>query len=180
MQDLSTSLPPWLVGCLVFGGINPISKVVVLESAFDFAFSKERNFEEGGCTPLTWACLQNHNQVCWEMGDTKDATNNTMQLIQSTNGLSTFFLKEHGFNSDVLKASIKKVKRQFVTVRHSQEQIHEISQATTHGNLYHATGGGHSTDEDVFSALQKKKVEAEIKQLKKKKDVAFRMSDVNA
>ena len=36
------------------------------------------------------------------------------------------------------------------------------------------------TDEDVFLALQKKKVEAEIKQLKKKKDAAFKMSDVGA
>ena len=183
MQDLSTSLPPWLVGLLVFGGIDPVSKVVVSESAFDIAFSKEPNCEvwkKVGAAPLTRACLQNHNQVRREMGDAEDATNNTMQLIQSTNDLSTFFLKEHGFNSDVLKASIKKVKKQSVTVRHSQERIDEISQATTHGNLFHATEGGHSTDEDVFLALQKKKVEAEIKQLKKKKDAAFKMSDVGA
>jgi hypothetical protein len=43
------------------------------------------------------------------MGDTKDTANNTMQLIQSTNDHSTFSLKEHGFNSDMLKTSIKKV-----------------------------------------------------------------------
>ena len=36
------------------------------------------------------------------------------------------------------------------------------------------------TDEDVFLVLQKKKVEAEIKQLKKKKDATFKMSDVGA
>jgi len=47
-------------------------------------------------------------------------------------------------------------------VRHSQELIDVISQATTHSNLFHATGGGHSTDDDVFLALQKKKVEAKI------------------
>ena len=45
MRDLSTSLPPWLVGLLVFGGIDPVSKVVVSESAFDIAFSKEQNCE---------------------------------------------------------------------------------------------------------------------------------------
>ena len=114
------------------------------------------------------------------MGDTKDAANNTIQLIQSTNNLSTFFLKEHGFNSDVLKCSIKKVKNQFVTMRHSQERINAINQVTTHGNLFHANGGGHLTDEDVFLVLQKKKVEAEIKQLKKKKDGLFKMGDVSA
>ena len=36
------------------------------------------------------------------------------------------------------------------------------------------------TDEDVFLALQKKKVEAEIKQLRKKKDVALKTDDVNS
>ena len=114
MGDLPTSLPPWLVGLLVFGGMDPVSKVVVSESAFDVAFSKDRNCEvwkKVGAAPLTRACLQNHNQVRREMGDAEDATNNIMQLIQSTNNLSTFFLKEHGFDSDVLKASIKKVKK---------------------------------------------------------------------
>jgi hypothetical protein len=53
------------------------------------------------------------------MGDAGDAANTTMQHIQTTNDLSTYFLKEHGFNSDVLKASIKKVKKQSVTVRNS-------------------------------------------------------------
>ena len=183
MGDLPTSLPPWLVGLIVFGGVDPVSKVVVSESAFDVAFSKERNCEvwkKVGAAPLTRACLQNHNQVRREMGDAKDAANNTMQLIQSTNDLSTYFLKEHGFNSDVFKASIKKVQKQSVTVRNSQERIDAISQATTHGNLFHATGGGHLTDKDVFLALQKKKVEAEIKQLKKKKDVSLKMGDVVA
>ncbi len=80
----------------------------------------------------------------------------------------------------MFKASIKKVQKQSVTVRNSQECVDAISQATTHGNLFHATGGGHLTDEDVFLALQKKKVEAEIKQLKKKKDVSVKMGDVMA
>ena len=114
------------------------------------------------------------------MGDAKDTANNTIHLIQSANNHLTFFLKEHGFNSDVLKASVKKVKKQSVTVRNLQEWIDAISQATTHGNLFHATGGGHLTDEDVFLSLQKKKVEAEVKQLKKKKDAAFKMGDVGA
>ena len=113
LGDLSTSLPPWLVGLLVFGGIDPVSKVVVSESAFDIAFSKERNCEvwkKVGAAPLTRACLQNHNQVRREMGDAKDTANNTMQLIQpqtAINNMSTFFLMEHLLNSEVLEASIK-------------------------------------------------------------------------
>ena len=83
------------------------------DSAFDVAFSKEQNCEvwkKVGVAPLTQACLHNHNQICREIEDTTYAANNTMQLIQLANDLSTFFLKEHGFNSDVVKASVKKVK----------------------------------------------------------------------
>jgi hypothetical protein len=149
MGDLPTSLLPWLVGFLVFGGMDTVSKVVLSESAFGIAFSKEQNCEVWktvGATPLTRACLQNYNQVRQEMGDAKDAANNTRQLIQSTNDLSTFFLKEHGFDSDMLKTSIKTVKKQSGTLQHSQEQINAISQATTHNNVFYATGGGYLTD----------------------------------
>eukprot|EP00804_Cyclotella_cryptica_P026199 CCRYP_009772-RA/>CCRYP_009772-RA protein AED:0.17 eAED:0.17 QI:0/0/0/1/0/0/3/0/383 len=176
-------LPPYLVGLIVFDDVDSVSKVVVSDSALELGFSKEQNCEawkKVGATPLTRACLKNQNQVRRKMGDAKDAANNTMQHIQTTNYLSTYFLKEHCFNSDALKASLKKVKKQSVTVRNSQEWIDAISKATTHGNLFHATGGGHLTDEDVFFALQKKKVKAEIKQLKKKKDVSLKMGDVAA
>jgi hypothetical protein len=60
MGDLPTSLPPWLVGLLVFGGMDPVSKVVVSESTFDVAFSKDRTCEvwkKVGAAPLTRACL---------------------------------------------------------------------------------------------------------------------------
>jgi hypothetical protein len=170
-----------MVGLIVFGGVDPVSNVVVSESAFEVGFSKERNCEvwkKIGAAPLTRACLQNHSHVRREMGDADDGTNNTMKLIQCTNDLSTYFLKEHGFNSDVFKVAIKKVRKQTVTVRHSQERINAISQATSHGTLFHATGGGHLTDDDVFLGLQKKKVEEEIKRLKKTKDAAMRMGEI--
>jgi hypothetical protein len=44
--------------------------------------------------------------------------------------------------------------------------------------LFHATGGGHLTDEDVFLVLQKKKVGPGIERLKKQKDAASKMGDV--
>ena len=56
MGDLPTSLPLWLVGLLVFSGINPVLNVVVSYSAFDIAFSKEQNCEvwkKVGAAPLT-------------------------------------------------------------------------------------------------------------------------------
>jgi len=65
----------------------PVLNVVVSESAFDIGFSKEQNCEvwkKVDEAPLTRAYLQNHNQVCQEMGDAIETTNNTMQLNQST------------------------------------------------------------------------------------------------
>jgi hypothetical protein len=56
MGDLHLSLPPYLVGLIVFGGVDPVSKVVVSDSAFELAFSKERNCEvwkKVGAAPLT-------------------------------------------------------------------------------------------------------------------------------
>eukprot|EP00804_Cyclotella_cryptica_P004941 CCRYP_014074-RB/>CCRYP_014074-RB protein AED:0.33 eAED:0.33 QI:0/0/0/1/0/0/2/0/201 len=50
--------------------------------------------------------------------------------------------------------------------------------ATTHGNLFHATGGGHLTDDDIFLAAQKKVVEKEIKELQKRKESPGKMLDI--
>jgi hypothetical protein len=52
----------------------------------------------------------NHNQFLQEIDDTTDTTNNIIQLIQLKNDLSTYFLREHSFNSDVFEVAIKKVK----------------------------------------------------------------------
>ena len=35
-----TSLAPWMVGLLVFGGTDPVLQFVVSESAFEFGFSR--------------------------------------------------------------------------------------------------------------------------------------------
>jgi hypothetical protein len=142
-----------MVGLVVFGGTDPISGVVVPCSAFDVAFSKERNcavWEKCGAAPLTRACLQNNSQVRREMGDDEDATNMAMVHIQESNNVSTHFLLCNGYNGNAFKDTIKKVSRKSVTVRHSSERIEKIQRATTHGNLFHATGGGHLTDDDIF------------------------------
>lgn len=65
-------------------------------------------------------------------------------------------------------------------MRHPQERIDAFSKATSHRTLFYATGVGHLTDEDAFLALQKKSVEAEIKQLTKQKDAVLKMGDVGA
>ena len=84
------------------------------------------------------------------MGDDDDATNMAMVHIQESNDVSTHFLLHHGYDGNAFKDRIKKVSKKSVTVRHSAERIEKIQQATTHGNLFHATGGGHLTDDDIF------------------------------
>ena len=84
------------------------------------------------------------------MGDDKDATNMVMVHIQESNNVSTHFLLCNRYNGNTFKDTIKKVSRKSVTVRHSSERIEKIQKATTHGNLFHATGCGHLTDDDIF------------------------------
>ncbi len=117
--DFPTSFPPWLVGLLVFGGTDPISRFVV-ESAFEFGFSPEKNlnaWSKCGAAPLTRCCLKNHSHVRSEIGDDDDATNQMMQEIQTANDISTHFLTAHGYNGDAFKATVNKVKRMSVTAK---------------------------------------------------------------
>ncbi len=112
------------------------------------------------------------------MGDDDVATNMAMVHIQESNNVSTHFLSCNGYNGNAFKDTIKKVSRKFVTEQHSTERIQKIQQATTHGSLFHATGGGHLTDDDIFLAAQKKVVETEIKELQRREESAGKMMDV--
>ena len=75
------------------------------------------------------------------------------------------YLSCNGYNDLVFKNNTKKVSRKSVTVQHSTERIEKIQLATTNGNLFHATGGGNLTDDDIFLATQKKFVESQIQEL---------------
>lgn len=41
-EDFPTSLPPWMVGLLVFGGTDPVSQFVVSESALNLVSAGKR------------------------------------------------------------------------------------------------------------------------------------------
>ena len=146
----TTSLPAWMVGLVVFRGTN-LSSVLLFHTVPSMLHSPKKIVQEKyDAAPLTCACLQNSSQVRREMGDDEDATNMAMVHIQESNNVSTHFLSCNGFDGNVYKDNAKKVSRKSVTVRHSTERIEKIQQATTHGNLFHATGGGHLTDDDIF------------------------------
>ena len=66
------------------------------------------------------------------MGDDDDATNQMMQEIQTANDISTHFLTCYGYNGDAFKVSVKKVEQVSVMVKHSDEWINMIAEATNH------------------------------------------------
>ena len=57
----STSLPPWIVGLVVFGGKDLVTDMDMHRNAFEDAFGLEsnlNNWAKVGAAPCTRACLQ--------------------------------------------------------------------------------------------------------------------------
>ena len=60
-----TNVLSWIVVTIVFGGIDPESKVELNTSAFEKLFSRKRNlasWESRGTSLCTSACSDGHNQ----------------------------------------------------------------------------------------------------------------------
>ena len=166
----------------MFGGIDPDTGHELKTSAFEVGFAPDQNKQvwlKCGAAPITRQPLDNHNQVRRELGDADDKFNLMMRHIQSTNDLSAHFLNEYGFDGSVFKVQIKEKKEPSrITVPHGQERIDAISKASTHGKLFHATGGTHLTCDDIFLATEKKVREGEISELTKKKEKVVQMQSV--
>ena len=80
-QKQSTSLAPWQVGLIVFGGVDPVTNIIV-ESAFEQGFSREgcrHAWEKVSAAPLTRACLTN-KKVRRLLGDGSDDFKTQMML----------------------------------------------------------------------------------------------------
>jgi|EP01082_Thalassiosira_pseudonana_P008128 hypothetical protein len=176
------SLAPHVVPLFVFGGIDPDTRHEVKTSAFEVGFAPLQNirvWSKCGAAPITRAPLHNHDQVRRELGDADDKFNLMMRHIQSTNDLSAHFLNENGFDGSVFKVQIKEKKEPSrITVPHGQERIDAIAKASTHGKLFHATGGTHLTCDDIFIATEKKVREGKISELTKKREKVMQMRSV--
>ena len=76
-----------------------------------------------------------------------------MHNIKSANKLSTYFLNEHGYNGSTFKAEINILtKKKKKTVPETREIIEILASATSHGAIFHVTGGGHLTSDNMFQA----------------------------
>ena len=167
----SVSFAPWIVGLLVFGGTDPITKCSGFEDCFALAFSKEKNiaaWEKVGAAPLTMACLSS-DQVRQESDH--DPLNSNYTRIQDANTLACGLLNSKGYDGNQLMAKLKKSVyfRREVTVPHSQERIEALSKAKTHGERFFVTGGSHATSDDVFKAAELTNRKGEIAAMEKDK-----------
>jgi co-chaperonin GroES (HSP10) len=109
-QKKTTSLPPWMVCLIVYGGTDPETNFVVENSAFQqAAFSREAClavWEKVGAAPLTRKCLGD-KLVRKSIGDGVDEYEQLITLIQEANNLATdqiiFLLKLSKMSSVVTK-----------------------------------------------------------------------------
>ena len=105
-ESKAASLQPWLVGLVIFGGVEPETKrEVIVTDSFAYAFSMEHNLDAWskiGAAPLTMACLSDP-KVRREVGDADDDTNLLMVALQQANDLASQTLTMCGYNGIILK-----------------------------------------------------------------------------
>ena len=170
-NEVSLSLHPWLVGMIVFGGEDPLTKYKLKESAFEVGFSRAhclRAWAKVGAAPLTMACLDDP-QVRREKGD--GSIDSIMQEVQDANDLTVYQLTGMGYVGSKFKATLIPTKTtRPITQPHSQERIELLAAANTHGAKFTATGGSHLTTDDFFKSIEIPKRKKEIKELEKEKE----------
>ena len=175
--EKATTLAPWIVGLVVFGGEDPETGCVV-GSAFQEGFNIPQNLNawaKVGAVPLTRACLQNP-KVRRSIGDGTDEQQAMALLIQEHNAMACAALSLAGYNGDIFKLELKPAaSTSVVTVAHSQDRIELLSQAKSHGNIYAATGGDHLTSNDMFKSIALKQRRVMREKLIKDKKVRERL-----
>ena len=182
-KDKSTSLVPWMVGLIVFGGIDPETglELTEAESAFEVAFSIAacvRAWEKVGAAPLTRKCLED-KKVRRELGDAEDDQNAIMAALEEANHTAVEFLNRRGYQGDKMKLIVNRVpKKKPVTAPHTVARQLLLSKASTHGAKFHATGGSHVTSHDMFKALEIPLVQKKIKAMSDDKNSRLAAEDI--
>jgi len=167
-QKKTTTIPPWQVGLIVFGGIDQETNVVV-QSAFEKGFSREgcRNaWGKVGAAPLTRFCLTN-KKVRKSLGDGSDNYQQMLLNIQDANDVATHALISAGYNGKALRRAIVAIptSEEQITEEHSEARLQLLAKANTHGKLFSATGGCHLTSDDIFISAEMNTREKEKKRL---------------
>ena len=156
-QGKSTSINPWLVGLVCFGGLDEVTGKLVPKNAFQEAFCScacLKAWAKIGAAPLTRACLSD-TQVRRTIGDAQDETNQVMRELNRANAVATFTLTMRSYRGDLLSARcIEEEMARPITEAHSLERLELLAKASSHGAKFFATGGGHATTDDFFRAIE--------------------------
>ena len=175
-KEKPTSLSPWIVGLVVFGGCDPETELIV-RSAFQEGFNHAQNiraWEKVGAVPLSRKCLES-NKVRRSIGDGDDDQKALVYLIQEHNTLACTGLTLAGYNGDHMKLTAKPApSTKVITNPHTQERIELLSEAKKHGQIFAATGGDHLTSNDMFKAIELKRRKILRDRLEKEKTLRQR------
>ncbi len=156
-QGKTTYIPPWQVGLIVYGGVDPETGLVV-ESAFQAGFSRDScqdAWDKVGAAPFTRECLQN-KKVCTSLGDGSKAYQALLLNIQQSNDIAVHTLTSSGYKGEVLQATICEYpKTEFITEEHGADRLELSAKANTSGKLFSVNLAGHLTADDIFLAAEK-------------------------
>ena len=157
-QGKTTSLPPWMVCLIVYGGTDPETNFVVETSAFQSAFSREACrsvWAKVGAAPLTKKCLGD-KLVRKSIGDVDDEYEQLITLIQEGNNLATDSLVGWGYDASALKDVIVPIqKTKLVTEENTMERQLLLMNASTAGKKFTVMGGNHLTSDDILIAAER-------------------------
>ena len=158
---------------IVFGREATAEKEELCD-AFAQSFSRElclSAWKRCGSVPLTRAALKSdkvrHEVMLDEHGNVDDACDpetRTLLRLEEVNHLSCDLLTSYGFDGSKLRIDAPRRKKlQQLTQPFSLERQEAIRQATTAGQLFHATGGTMLNSEDMFraKALSQRQLEKE-------------------
>ena len=99
-------LNPWLVGLVVFGGVDPDTGVFVRKNAFQEGFSEVqclKAWAKFGVAPMTRACLSD-KPFRLTIVDADYETNLVMLELNDANAVATFTLSMRSYRGDLLSA----------------------------------------------------------------------------
>ena len=154
-----------LIGLLIFGGTDPITKRGGYRISFQEAIIKEKCLEDWakvGAAPLTMKCLE--SETIWhELTEDNDDDNplaKVYRAMQAQNDFSIAWLNVNGLSGKhmVAKVSIMKKNRILYSAdcpqtRRSDQQ--QIAKAKSRGQLFTATQGSHFGEQTICSMLPK-------------------------
>ena len=179
-HNMTTSIPVFIVGLIVFGGQDPHTKSVITRNAFEDGFSRElcrQCWEKVGAAPLTKRCL-NDKLVRKLVGDGDDEYDHLVKIISEANILSTHTLTECGFDGSIFKEEISALnerrENQNITEENTVARRLALMDATTHGKKFTLTGGLHLTSDDIFISAEmstRQKEKERLGKLKKQRQL---------